>query len=109
MSVDVIDYEIIGDDLQAVVVTLDPGEAMVAEAGAMMYLEPDIEMGTSLSMKKDSGGVFGRLFEAGKRVVTGESFFITVFANQGGQRRDCAFAAPYPGHVVPVELGDHGG
>jgi uncharacterized protein (TIGR00266 family) len=109
MSVDVIDYEIVGDDLQAVIVTLDPGEAMVAEAGAMMYLEPDIEMGTSLSMKKDAGGVFGKLFEAGKRVVTGESFFITVFANQGTQRRDCAFASPYPGHVMPIELAEHGG
>ena len=109
MSVDVIDYEIVGDDLQAVVVTLDPGEAMVAEAGAMMYLEDDIQMGTSLSMKKDGGGLLGKLFEAGKRVVTGESFFITVFANEGGVRRDCAFGAPYPGHVVPVELAEHSG
>lgn len=109
MSVDVIDYEIIGDDLQAVVVTLDPGEAMVAEAGAMMYLEDDIEMGTSLSMKKDAGGIFGKLFEAGKRMVTGESFFITVFANHGGQRRDCGFGAPYPGHVIPIELAEHHG
>ena len=109
MSVDVIDYEIVGDDLQAVVVTLDPGEAMVAEAGAMMFLEDDIQMGTSLSMKKDSGGIFGKLFEAGKRVVTGESFFITVFANEGGQRRDCGFGAPYPGHVVPIELAEHNG
>jgi len=109
MSVDVIDYEIIGDDLQAVIVTLDPGEAIVAEAGAMMYLEDDIEMGTSLSMKKDAGGLFGRLFEAGKRVVTGESFFITIFANGGSTRRDCAFAAPYPGHVVPIELREHHG
>lgn len=109
MSVDVIDYEIIGDDLQAVIVTLDPGEAMVAEAGAMMYLEDDIEMGTSLSMKKDAGGLFGKLFEAGKRVVTGESFFITIFANQGSQRRDVGFGAPYPGHVIPVELGDFNG
>ena len=109
MSVDVIDYEIIGDDLQAVIVTLDPVEAMVAEAGAMMYLEDDIQMGTSLSMKKDSGGIMGRLFEAGKRVVTGESFFITMFANEGQTRRDVAFGAPYPGHVIPVELGDFGG
>lgn len=109
MSVDVIDYQIIGDDLQAVVVTLDPGEAVVAEAGAMMYIEDGVEMATGLSMKKDAGGLFGRLFEAGKRVVTGESFFITIFANQGTQRRDCAFGAPYPGHVVPIELGEHRG
>jgi len=109
MAVDEIDYQIVGDDLQAVIITLDPREAVVAEAGAMMYLEDDIEMGTSLSMKKDGGGMFGKLFEAGKRVLAGESFFITLFANEGGQRRDCAFAAPYPGKVVPVELGEHGG
>jgi uncharacterized protein (TIGR00266 family) len=109
MAVDVIDSQIIGDDLQAVIVTLDPGEAVVAEAGAMMYIEDGVEMATSLSMKKDAGGLFGRLFEAGKRVVTGESFFITIFANQSSQRRDCAFGAPYPGHVVPIELGEHRG
>ena len=106
---DVIDYQIIGDDLQAVIVTLDPDEAVVAEAGAMMYLEDDIEMATSLSMTEDSGGIMGKLFQAGKRMVTGESFFITFFANKGVQRRDAAFAAPYPGHIVPVELAEHGG
>lgn len=109
MAVDHIDFTILGDDMQAVVITLDPGEAIVAEAGAMMFLEPDIEMATSLSMKKDAGGLFGKLFEAGKRVLTGESFFITVFANQGSKRRDAAFAAPYPGHVIPIELADHRG
>jgi len=103
-----IDYRILGDDLQAVVITLDPGEAVVAEAGAMMYLEDDVTMATSLSMQEDKG-IFGRLFEAGKRMVTGETFFITMFANEGAVRRDVAFAAPYPGHVVPVELADHGG
>lgn len=109
MSADQIDYEILGDDLQAVVVTLDPGEAVVAEAGAMMYMQDGIEMGTSLSMKKDSGGLMGRLFEAGKRLVTGDSFFITFFTNSGRERADVAFAAPYPGRVVAVELGDYGG
>mgnify|MGYP002403080353 CR=1 FL=1 len=108
MPADVIDYRIIGDDMQAVIVTLDPQEAVVAEAGAMMYMEDGIEMGTSLSMKQ-GGGLFGKLFEAGKRMVTGESFFITMFANSAPQRRDVAFAAPYPGHVVPIELGEHGG
>ncbi|RMH25372.1 MAG: TIGR00266 family protein [Planctomycetota bacterium] len=109
MSADVIDARIIGDDLQAVVITLDPGEVAVAEAGAMMYMEDGVEMGTSLSMKQESGGVFGRLFEAGKRLVTGESFFITFFANTAADRRDVAFAAPSPGHVVPIELGEHAG
>lgn len=109
MGVDVIEYRIEGDDLQAVIVTLDPDEAVVAEAGAMMYLEDGIEMGTSLSMKEGAGGIFGKLFQAGKRVLAGESFFVTLFANEGGQRRDCAFAAPYPGRIVPMELGEHGG
>ena len=109
MSADIIDYQIIGEDLQAVVITLDPGEAAVAEAGAMMYMQDGIEMATSLSMVDNGQGVMGKLFGAGKRMLTGESFFITFFANQSNQRRDVAFAAPFPGHVVPLELGDHGG
>ncbi|MEM7754918.1 MAG: TIGR00266 family protein [Planctomycetota bacterium] len=109
MPVDEIDYQIVGDDLQAVIITLDPREAVVAEAGAMMYLEDGIEMGTSLSMKKDGGGMFGKLFEAGKRVLAGESFFITIFANEGQGRADAGFASPYPGKVVPIELAEHGG
>ncbi|MCA9295220.1 MAG: AIM24 family protein, partial [Phycisphaerales bacterium] len=106
MGVDIVDYKIIGDDLQAVVITLDPEEAVVAEAGAMMYLEDDINMGTQLSMTGDEG-LLGKIFKAGKRMVTGESFFITIFANEGTVRRDVAFAAPYPGHVVPIELAEH--
>lgn len=102
-----IDYEIIGDDLQAVVVTLDPQEACVAEAGAMMFMEDDVDMATQLSMK-DGGGLFGKLFEAGKRMVAGESFFVTMFANKGAQRRRVGFAAPYPGHVVALPLDEHG-
>ena len=109
MTADVLDYKIIGDDLQAVVVTLDGQEACVAEAGAMMYMEDDIQMATSLSMGNDNGGLLGKLFKAGKRALTGESFFITQFVNEGNARRDVAFAAPYPGHVVPVELASHGG
>jgi uncharacterized protein (AIM24 family) len=66
-------------------------------------------MGTSLSMSGEGKGIFGKLFEAGKRAVTGESFFITMFANEGGRRAECAFAAPFPGHIVPVELAEHGG
>lgn len=108
MSADVIDFRILGDDLQAVVLTLDPGEAAVADAGAMLYMHDGIEMGTQLSMKQGSG-LFGKLFEAGKRMLTGESFFITMFANQGTRRADVAFSAPYPGKVVPLELGDFGG
>ncbi|MEM8835126.1 MAG: TIGR00266 family protein [Planctomycetota bacterium] len=109
MPADVIDYQIIGDDLQAVVVTLDPDEAVVAEAGAMMYMQQDIDMATRMSMTDQDGGAFGKLFKAGKRLVTGESFFITFFSNNGPQRRDVAFAAPYPGHVLPIRPAEHGG
>lgn len=108
MPADQIDYQILGEDLQAVVITLDPGESVVAEAGAMMYMHEPIEMATQLSMKEGKG-LFGRLFEAGKRVLTGDSFFITFFTNNGGTRSDVAFSAPYPGRVIPVELADYGG
>ena len=109
MPTDQIDYRIIGEDLQAVVITLDPGEAVVAEAGSMMYMHDGVEMATSLSMKQDGGGLLGKLFEAGKRVLTGDSFFVTIFANSAHDRRDVAFAAPYPGRVVPLELAEYGG
>ncbi|MBL1218061.1 MAG: TIGR00266 family protein [Planctomycetes bacterium] len=107
-SSDVIDYQIIGDDLQAVVITLDPGEACVAEAGAMMFMEEGIAMATQMSMK-DQGGMFGKIFEAGKRLIAGESFFITMFGNNASVRRCVAFASAYPGHIVPLELSEHGG
>ncbi|MFK7961029.1 MAG: TIGR00266 family protein [Phycisphaerales bacterium] len=108
MSTDVIDHRIIGDDMQAVIITLDPGEAVVAEAGTMMYMEADIDMATQMSMKDDSG-VFGKLMQAGKRMVTGESFFVTFFGNEGHTRRDVGFAAPYPGRIVPIQLAEHRG
>jgi uncharacterized protein (TIGR00266 family) len=109
MAADVIDYRILGEDLQAVVLTLDPGEAVVAEAGAMMYMQDGIEMATQLSMAAERKGILGRLFEAGKRVLTGDSFFVTFFSNEGDRRADVAFSAPYPGRVIPIELGNHGG
>ncbi len=105
---DIIDHEIIGEDLQGVVITLDPGEAVVAEAGAMMFMDDGVDMATQLSMSEGKG-LFGKLFEAGKRAVMGESFFITYFANNAHDRRKVAFAAPYPGRVLPVELGDYQG
>lgn len=108
MPADQIDYQIVGEDLQAVIVTLDPGEAVVGEAGSMMFMQNGIEMATQLSMK-DSGGIFGKLFEAGKRALTGDSFFVTFFSNAGPRRAEVAFAAPYPGRVLPVELGQYGG
>jgi len=97
---DVIDYEIYGDDMQIVEVELDPGEGIRAEAGAMMYMEEGIEMQTSTG---------GGLFKGFKRMLTGESFFITTFLNNGNGKKHVAFGAPYPGKIIPLDLGQLGG
>lgn len=97
---DVIDYKIYGDDMQMVEVELDPKEGVRAEAGAMMFMEPGIEMQTSTG-----GGLFSGL----KRMVTGESFFITTFLNRGSGKAKMGFAAPYPGKIIPIDLGKLGG
>lgn len=105
-----IDYEIHGDDMQFVEITLDPQEACIAEAGSFMYMDPGIDMETIFgdgSAKDQQGGVMGKLLGAGKRVLTGESLFMTVFANTGGARQVVSFAAPYPGKVIPVDLSEH--
>lgn len=99
MAADVIDYRILGDDMQLVEVELDPGEGVRAEAGAMMYMEEGIQLQTT------AGGVF----EGFKRMVTGESFFITTFLNSGQGKRRLAFGAPYPGKIIPLELDKLGG
>jgi uncharacterized protein (TIGR00266 family) len=105
---DVIDYRLVGDDMQAVVVTLDPGEQVLAEAGAFFYMNDGIDMQTSMSTDKNKG-FFGNLLKAAGRMVTGESFFVTTFTNNGGSRSDVAFAAPYPGKIVPLDLKSVGG
>jgi uncharacterized protein (TIGR00266 family) len=98
---DVIDYKIYGDDLQLVEVELDPGEGVRAEAGTMTYMEDGIEMQT---------GMEGGLFAGFKRMITGESFFITTFMNRDPQRkRHVAFAAPYPGKIVAFDLDQFNG
>jgi uncharacterized protein (TIGR00266 family) len=105
-----VDYEIIGGEMQLVEVELDPQETVIAEAGAMSYVEPDIDfeakMGDGVN---DAGGFLGGLLDAGKRVLTGESIFMTHFTNRGNAKRRVAFAAPYPGKVVPLDLAEHGG
>jgi uncharacterized protein (TIGR00266 family) len=106
---DEIDYRLIGDDLQGVIVTLDPGEAVVAEAGAMMYMQDGIEMATTLDPNSTGAGIFSKLVQAGKRVLSGDSFFVTVFANAANRRRDVAFASPYPGKIQPIDLREVGG
>lgn len=109
MPADVIDYKLIGDDLQGVVITLDPGEGVIAEAGAMLYMEDGIQMATTLDPNNQGGGLFGKLMGAGKRILTGESFFITMFGNAGMKRQDVAFAAPVPGKILPLDLRAWGG
>ena len=110
MAMDIIDYKIFGNDTQFVEVELDPGEAAVGEAGAMMYMEDGIAMDTVFGDgSSQQRGFWGKLVGAGKRLVTGESLFTTVFSNQGNGKRKLAFAAPYPGTLIPVHLPDVGG
>jgi len=109
MPADVIDYQLIGDDLQGVVITLDPGEGVIAEAGAMLYMEDGIEMATTLDPNAQGGGLFGKLLGAGKRLLAGESFFLTMYGNAATRRRDVAFAAPVPGKIRALDLKDWGG
>lgn len=105
-----IDYQVHGDDMQFVSVELDPDEAAVAEAGGMMYMEDGIEMETIFGDgSQGQSGFLGKLLGAGKRLITGESLFMTVFWNRAGGRRRVAFGAPYPGRIVAVHLPDVGG
>ncbi|WP_341676600.1 TIGR00266 family protein [Niveibacterium sp. SC-1] len=111
MAMDVIDYEIFGRDMQYVEIELDPGEAAIGEAGAMMMMEDGIQMDTVFGdgSANQGSGLFGKLMGAGKRLLTGESLFTTIFHNEGHGKRRVAFAAPYPGQIVPVQLSDVGG
>jgi len=106
-----VEFKVIGDDLQFVEIMLDPGETVVAEAGAMMYMDNWIEMDTVFGdgSGREGKDLKGMLFSAGKRVFTGESLFMTTFTNRGSDKRCVAFAAPYPGKVVPFDLMDFGG
>jgi len=105
-----IEYEVVGEDIQFVKIELDPGEAAVAEAGMMMYIEDGIQMDTVFGDgSPQQKGFMGALLGAGKRLLTGESLFTTVFHNEGQQKRKVAFAAPYPGRIMPVHLAEIGG
>jgi uncharacterized protein (TIGR00266 family) len=105
-----VDYKIFGDDMQYVEVELDPNEATVAEAGGMFYMDDGIEMETIFGDgSQQRGGLMDALLSAGKRVLIGESLFMTVFANRTNQKRRVAFAAPYPGKIVAVNLSEIGG
>jgi uncharacterized protein (TIGR00266 family) len=105
-----IDFEIFGDDMQFVEIELDPNETAIAEAGAMMYMDGGIEMQTILGDgSKESESVMGKIFGAGKRVLTGESLFMTAYTNRGGGKQRVAFGAPYPGKIIALDLADLGG
>jgi len=105
-----IDYELIGETMQLVEVELDPGETVVAEAGAMSYMEEGIDFETKMGDGSEpQQGFFGSLLKAGGRMLMGESIFITHFTNRGVGKKRVAFAAPYPGKIIPVELSQVGG
>ncbi len=105
-----VDYQILGNDMQVVEVTLDPGETVIAEAGMMNYLEDGIRFETRMGDGSEaSEGVFGKLWSVGKRMVTGESMFMTHFENDASIPRKVAFSAPFPGTIIPVDMAAIGG
>lgn len=100
-----IDYTILGSDIQVLEVELDPQETVIAEAGAMVYMEDGIQFETRMGDgSAENPSILGKLFQAGTRLITGESLFMTHFTNQGHGKRKVAFSAPYPGTIMPVDL-----
>jgi uncharacterized protein (TIGR00266 family) len=110
MAMDVVDYEIKGSEMQFVEVELDPGEAAVGEAGSLMFMDAGVQMDTVFGDgSAGQGGFLGKLLGAGKRLITGESLFTTVYTNQAPGKARVAFAAPYPGKILPMDLRQLGG
>ena len=100
-----VDYKIIGDDMQVVEVELDPSETVIAEAGAMNYLQPEITFETKMGDgSRPEKGFLDKMFSAGKRVLTGESIFMTHFTNSGSDKNRAAFASPYPGKIIALDM-----
>lgn len=105
-----IDYEIFGEEMQYVEIELDPQEAVVAEAGSFMMMDEGIKMETIFGDGSNQNqGVMGKLFSAGKRLLTGESLFMTAYLNHYHGKRKVSFASPYPGKIVPIDLTNYGG
>lgn len=105
-----VDYEIIGNDMQLVEVELDPNETVIAEAGAMNYMEEGISFEAKMGDGSDAdAGIMGKLWGAGKRMLTGESLFMTHFTNEGSGKKRVAFASPFPGQIIAVNMQDMGG
>lgn len=110
MTAHEIDYEIHGEEMQFVEIELDPHEGVVAESGSFMMMDDNITMDTIFGDGSgQSKDILGSLFSAGKRLLTGESLFMTVFTNASGQKRKISFASPYPGKIIPVQLTDFNG
>jgi len=105
MNAHEIDYQIFGEEMQFVEIELDPQEGVVAEAGSFMMMNDGIKMDTIFGDGSNQNeGILGKLFSAGKRLLTGESLFMTIFSNAGSGKKKVAFAAPYPGKIVPIDL-----
>jgi len=105
MSTHEIDYKIIGDDMQCVEIELDPQETVIAEAGSLMYMDGNIQMNTIFGdSSKEDEGLMGKIFSAGKRLLTGESLFMTAYINMGSNKHHASFAAPFPGKIFAVDL-----
>jgi uncharacterized protein (TIGR00266 family) len=110
MNAHEIDYQIHGAEMQYVEIELDPGESVIAEAGGLMMMDQNIQMETIFGDGSEQGkGLMGKLFGAGKRLLTGESLFMTIFTNRGRGKERVSFASPYPGRIVPMDLSVMGG
>ena len=105
-----IDYKIFGEEMQFVEIELDPEEGVVAESGTFMMMDDNIKMNTILGDgSNQEKGILGKIFSAGKRILTGESLFMTVFTNNGIGKKQISFASPYPGKIIPIDLNEFGG
>ncbi len=110
MAMDVVDYEIKGAEMQFVEVELDPGEAAIGEAGSLFFMDAGVSMDAVFGDgSQNQSGFFGKLLGAGKRLITGESLFTTVYTNQGSSKAKVAFGAPYPGKIIAMDLKQMGG
>ena len=110
MNAHEIDYEIFGEEMQFVEIELDPQETVVAEAGSFMMMEDGIKMETIFGDgSRQTGGIFGKLMNAGKRMLTGEGLFMTTYTNYGHGKKKVSFASPYPGKIIPIDLQQYSG
>ncbi len=110
MNAHEIDYRIFGEEMQYVEIELDPQEGVVAESGSFMMMDSDIKMTTILGDgSNQEKGLLGKIFSAGKRILTGESLFMTVFTNLGQNKKQVSFASPYPGKIIPIDLTEFDG